>query len=107
MTYQQTEKRTPEQKVRLGNVQASIWYDIRQDDNGGLREYWTTILDRTYKDASGTIKYGKTLSVHDMTDAIFVLQKAVEYIIDQQQRKRNGILAAQESQAIVVEAVVG
>ena len=106
MTNQQTEKRAPARRFRFGQVQASVWYDKRQDSQGAIQDYWTVILDRSYRDESGNRKYGKTLGVRDLTDAIFVLQKASGFIMEQQEQ-RQATRMGQSMPEIEVEAVVG
>ena len=104
MTNNQQEKRAPVRRFKFGEVQASLWSDKRQNREGNIQDYWTVMLDRTYRDESGNRKYGRTLGVRDLTNAIFVLQQASSYIMQQQAQKNEAAHAMPE---IEVEAVVG
>ena len=89
MLQEETGKRAPVKRIRLNDIQVSIWRDPYQDNKGTIRERYTGILDRSYLDATGTRKYTRTLGIGDMTDAIYALQKAVEYIMEEKEQKQH------------------
>lgn len=106
MTNQKTENRAPVGRFINGNVQASLWSDKRQDREGNIQDYWTIILDKAYRDASGNWKYGRTLGARDLTHAIFVLQQVNNYIMEQQGQKQIN-QSTETMPEVEVEAVVG
>ena len=85
---EETGKKAPVKRIRLNDIQVSIWRDPYQDNKGTIRERYTGILDRSYLDATGTRKYTRTLGIGDMTDAIYALQKSVEYILEEKEQKQ-------------------
>ena len=106
---EETSNRAPIKRIRLNDIQVSIWRDPYQDNKGALRERFSGILDRSYTDASGTRKYTKTLGLRDMTDAIYVLQKAIDHIMEEKEQKRQEAYAlarhTAEQQPVEIEVV--
>ena len=74
------EKR-PAKKFRAGGISAALWKGTMQLKDGTEIETASVALDKRYKDAEGNWKSSSYLRVNDVPKAIFVLQKAYEYMV--------------------------
>ena len=74
------EKR-PAKKFRAGGISAALWKGTMQLKDGTEIETASVTLDKRYKDAEGNWKSSSYLRVNDVPKAIFVLQKAYEYMV--------------------------
>lgn len=70
-------KNAPVETFRAGGMKATIWENIKADDEG---TYYSVALVRSYKDKAGAWQETNSLRSHDIAKAILVLNKAFEYI---------------------------
>ncbi len=70
------ERKLPEKKFRAGALSATIW---RNETPKGC--YYTTQLDRSYKDKNDQWQKTASLRLSDLPKANLLLSKAFEYLV--------------------------
>ncbi len=66
----------PERKFKAGAISATIWKNSSEKG-----EYSSIQLDRVYKDKDNNWKRTNSFNENDLPKAIFVLNKAYEYLM--------------------------
>ena len=71
----------PIAKFKAGGVSAAVWAH-QATVNGRPTTMLKASVERRYRDASGTWKSSTSMSVNEISRAVYCLQKAFEYIIE-------------------------
>ena len=81
----------PIKEFRSGSIKASIWSN-EKDFDGGLVEFKTVSLSRSYKKKGEDIWRNDTINMRrgDLIKAILVLEKAQEELLLNQPEEENG-----------------
>jgi len=75
-------KNMPEAKFRAGAVNATVWKNTGQKDDGQKTEYRSISIERNYMDKkSNTWQTTSSMRINDLPKAVVVLQKAYEYLV--------------------------
>ena len=77
-------KNRPVFSVKVGAVRAAIWRNHRETGNGQGFESVQVVLERTYKDRSGSYSSTHSLGMNDIPKAVLALNKAYEYLAEGQ-----------------------
>ena len=64
----------PVKKIKVGGIEAAVWENTSKEGN----KYYTTTMERNYKDGEEWKKTG-SLRSNDLPKAILALQKAFEF----------------------------
>jgi len=76
---EENEKQTPEHKIRVGNVTATVWKNIHKKDNKEFETFSITVL-KNYKDGEEW-KTSNSFQLNDLPKLEVVSRKAFEYIM--------------------------
>ena len=81
----------PIKKFRSGNIETAIWSN-EKEFNGGLVEFKTISLSRSYKKKGEDIWRNDVINMRrgDIIKAILVLQKAQEELLLNQEQEEGG-----------------
>ena len=74
------EKNKPETKFRAGAISATVWKNKGKNKAGKTTEFYTTKLERRYRDSNDEWQSTESLGINDIPKAILVLQKSYEFI---------------------------
>lgn len=74
-------KKGPEKVIRVGLISASIWKNRGKSREGKEMDFYSTSLQRRYRDENGEWKTAASFGVMDLPRAVLTLQKAFEYLI--------------------------
>jgi len=74
-------KNRPVFSVKVGAVRAAIWRNHREAGHGQEFESVQVVLERTYKDRSGSYSSTHSLGINDIPKAVLALTKAYEYLV--------------------------
>ena len=77
-------KNRPVMSVKVGSVRAAIWKNHRQIGDGQGFDSVQVVLERTYKDRSGSYSSTHSLGMNDIPKAVLALTKAYEYLVEGQ-----------------------
>jgi len=83
-------KNRPVFSVKVGAVRAAIWRNHRETGNGQGFESVQVVLERTYKDRSGSYSSTHSLGMNDVPKAILALNKAYEYLAEHHMQGEGG-----------------
>ena len=87
-------KNMPEKKFRAGAVNATVWKNVGQKDDGQATEYRSISIERNYMDKkSNTWQTTSSMRINDLPKAVVVLQKAYESLVLKEQDKDSGEIA--------------
>jgi len=75
-----SETKQPEKKFRAGPIQAAVWDNVAQSEDGQARSYKTITFERSYKDKDGNWKSTHTLRTGDLPRLTLLATKAYEYL---------------------------
>lgn len=81
------EKKLPEKKFRAGGVVATIWKNKGKGKDGKEVEFFTTNLERTYKDKEDEWASTSTMRLNDLPKVILVSQKAYEFLAIKEEKQ--------------------
>ncbi len=79
----------PEKKIRAGAVSATIWLNKGKTATGEETEYKTVAVERSYLDKEGKWQTTNSLRVNDLPKMAVVAQRAYEYLVLNEQDKRD------------------
>lgn len=80
MGKDEKEKVMPEKKIRAGGVVATIWKNKGKSKTGEEVDFYTTNIERNYKDKNDEWQKTSTMRLNDLPKVILVSQKAYEYL---------------------------
>jgi hypothetical protein len=72
----------PVHKIRAGQVSCALWENELNLSGGRKVKALKATLERRYKDSDGTWKSSGSFGRNEIPLAVYCLQKAFEYIID-------------------------
>lgn len=73
-------KNKPVKKFRAGAIEATVWKNSIEREDGGKSSYPTVSFQRNYKDKDGEWQTTSSLRRNDLPKASLVLKKAYEFI---------------------------
>lgn len=80
-------KKMPEKKFRAGGVVATIWKNTGKGKDNKDVEFFTTNLERTYKDKQDEWASTSTMRLNDLPKVILVCQKAYEFLAIKEEKE--------------------
>ena len=75
-----TVENKPVKRFQLGRITASIWRNVRKLDSGEDATLFSVTLDKRYRDKDGNWQGSSSLHFNEIPRAIFVLNKAYEFL---------------------------
>ena len=76
-----TVENKPVKRFQAGRITASVWRNVRKMDNGEDATMFSMTLDKRYRDKDGNWQGSNSLHVNEIPRAVFVLNKAYEFLI--------------------------
>lgn len=74
----------PEQVIRVGNVQASIFNNQRESEDGLLRGGYSVNLHRRYQDKQGAWQSTSSFRLSELPQAELALRLATAYVAERE-----------------------
>jgi len=70
----------PEKRFQAGSCSASVFTNAFESPDGKIA-IKSVVLQRTFKDKSGSFQHSSSFGVNDIPKAMLVLQKAYEHLV--------------------------
>ena len=74
----------PEQVIRVGSVQASIFKNQRETDEGQVREGYSVNLHRRYQDKEGQWQSTSAFRLSELPQAELAIRLATAYVAERE-----------------------
>jgi len=80
----------PEKEFKVGAVRVAVWSNSRQTRDGKLFNSPKVVLERIYREESGSFKSTGSLDTNDIPKAILALKQAYEYLMVTDRKRSQG-----------------